>query len=72
MARGRRLGGKGVLTKRWLLITERPRGMAITNGAGPPAGGEGGKDSCQRVGRCLQSVYGGWWSPTARVHWLME
>ena len=43
-------GGRGVLPRRWSVLKECLRGIAVPNGPGSPASGDG--ESCLGGGRC--------------------
>ena len=60
------LGGWGVLPRRWSVLKEGPRGVAVPNGLSTRAWGDG--ESCPGSGRCLRRACGGQQFPTARAH----
>ena len=57
------LGGRGVLHMRWSVLKEGLRGVAVPNGSGTPASGDG--ESCPGGDRCSRSACGGQLLPTA-------
>ena len=59
-------GGRGVLPRLWLVLNEGLWGVAVPNGPGTPAWGDG--ESCRGGGQCSRRACGGLQFPTAGAH----